>query len=151
MEFGEFALASPLTHPLMNDIEKLNYGKNVTLQSQIKLVSLLSNIDNNIPMEGIHSKEYLHDGINKMFQVMYANAPNFFKRHLNEQLNLKLPIDMRADFFLPSKEKYLKDIANQFLDQKHVEIDFIKLLKSLLQTMTKNLNNMEFHSTLKEI
>jgi ankyrin repeat protein len=73
---GKIAIQSKPHESMMNRLDQLDYGKNVSIKAQITFLELLSTLETpSNPAEGLHTKEHLQQGLNKMFHTLYANTP----------------------------------------------------------------------------
>jgi ankyrin repeat protein len=75
IKLGEKVLKARPSNSFLDNLNNLNYGNHPSLKAQITYLTLLSQIDGNSSFEGLQSKEHLHEGINKMFGIMYSNTP----------------------------------------------------------------------------
>jgi ankyrin repeat protein len=75
VKLGKKSLEATQPNALVDNLANLDYGKHVSLKAQITYLNLLTEIEEDHRLEGLHQKDHLLEGFNKMFGIMFSNTP----------------------------------------------------------------------------
>jgi ankyrin repeat protein len=72
---GVNALNATKVTDFLNRLDTLSYGEEVSLKAHALYLRLLGHLEVGEGPSFLHSKQHIHQGLNKMFEIMYNNTP----------------------------------------------------------------------------